>query len=294
MTFYTASHGLRATINLDTQTVTNGSYGSSVYTSGSCAALTDGWFLITITGIPSTTEGNGVYAWEFVNGASISYVGDNTSGFWFSENSLLTAADHAATGGAYQRIAAATDYDTSLPVFRPYLAFDGTDDSFATSSIDFSGTDEMTVFAGVSKLSDAALGMFAELSTNSGSNNGTFWVGAPINNGAANYDFASGGTTRRSATTNAYAAPTTNVLTGIGDISGDVAKLRINGVEVATETSDQGAGNFGNYPLFIGRRNNTNLPFNGRLYSLAVLGRTATAAEISAMEAWVNGKTGAF
>jgi hypothetical protein len=69
---------------------------------------------------------------------------------------LLTAADEAATGGAYQRIAAATDYDVSNPVWRPYLAFDGVDDSFGTSSIDFSATDEMTVFAGVTKLSDAA------------------------------------------------------------------------------------------------------------------------------------------
>ena len=240
---------------------------------------------------PSTSAGSINYAVR-LRGAQ-SPTNSNTADVLIWGASLLTAADQTATGGAYQRIAAATDYDTSNPVWRPYLAFDGTDDSMATSSIDFSATDEMTVFAGVTKLSDAAIGMFAELSTNSGSNNGTFWVGAPINNGAANYDFASGGTTRRSATTNSYAAPITNVLTGIGDISADVARLRINGAQVATETSDQGTGNYGNYPLFIGRRNNTNLPFNGRLYGLTVLGRTATAAELAAMEAWVAGKTGA-
>ena len=56
----------------------------------------------------------------------------------------------------------------------------------------------------------------------------------------------------------------------------------------------QGTGNFGNYPLFIGARNNASFRFNGRIYSLAVLGRTATDAELASMEAWVNGKTGAF
>jgi hypothetical protein len=69
-------------------------------------------------------------------------------------------------------------------------------------------------------------------------------------------------------------------------------QLRRNGASVATSALDQGTGNFGNYPLFIGRRNNRQLPFNGRLYSLAVLGRTATDAELASMEAWVAGKTG--
>ena len=108
------------------------------------------------------------------------------------------------------------------------------------------------------------------------------------------YTWRSKGTTSQDVNTSAsaYSAPDTSVLTGIGDISDDVSTLRIDGVQVGTNTNDQGTGNFGNYPLFIGRRNNTNLPFNGRLYSLAVLGRTATDAELASMEAWVAGKTG--
>ena len=78
----------------------------------------------------------------------------------------------------------------------------------------------------------------------------------------------------------------------LSDISAPSLSLAINGAAYVSSTSTQGTGNFGNYPLFIGRRNNTNLPFNGRLYSLAVLGRTATDAELSSMEAWVAGKTG--
>ncbi len=57
---------------------------------------------------------------------------------------------------AYQRVNTNTDYDTVG--FPKYLKFDGVDDSLATNSIDFSATDEMTVWSGVRKLSDAGLG----------------------------------------------------------------------------------------------------------------------------------------
>jgi hypothetical protein len=208
---------------------------------------------------------------------------------------LQTAADEAATGGAYQRIAAATDYDTSNPVWRPYLAFDGTDDGMATSSIDFSATDEVTVFAGVHKASDTAAAMLVELSANKNSNAGSFYITAPELTGAS----GNFGAVFRGSENNIYVAsattlaPVTAVITAFGDISADSQTIRTNGTAV-TGTPDMGTGNFGNYPLYIGRRGGATLPLNGRLYSLAVLGRTATAAELSSMEAWVNGKTGAF
>src|SRR5688500_2559990 len=40
-----------------------------------------------------------------------------------------------------------------------YLAFDGVDKSLATSNVDFSATDKVTLWAGVTKSSDAARGM---------------------------------------------------------------------------------------------------------------------------------------
>jgi hypothetical protein len=112
--------------------------------------ITEEWQRFDAPGDDAETGGTSFYALDFRFGTATQVE------VWGAQ--LQTAADEAATGGAYQRIAAATDYDTSNPVWRPYLAFDGVDDSFGTSSIDFSGTDEMTVFAGVSKLSDAALG----------------------------------------------------------------------------------------------------------------------------------------
>jgi hypothetical protein len=96
------------------------------------------------------------------------------------------------------------------------------------------------------------------------------------------------------ATPSPYVAPITNVLTGIGDISGDQCILRVNGTQAASSTADQGTGNYGNYPLYIGRRGGASLPFNGRLNSLIIRGAQSTDAQISAAETWVNGKTKAF
>jgi hypothetical protein len=184
-------------------------------------------------------------------------------------------------------------YDTAG--FLPYLAFDGLDDSMSTNSIDFSAGDKMTVWAGVRKLSDAVAGIVAELSSVVTTNNGSFMLDAPDLTGA-NSDFAfySKGTSLRGADSAALLSPISRVMTGIGDISGDVSTLRLNGIQVATNTGDQGIGNYGNYPLNIGARNNASLFFNGWLTSLIVRGAQSTQSQIEATEAWVNGKTGAY
>jgi len=223
-----------------------------------------------------------------------SYTGNGTSGIFIWGAQLIVT--NSLLSNAYQRIAAATDYDSAG--FLPYLEFDGTDDSLLTNSVNFTATDKMTVWAGVRKLSDAATAVIAELSANSGANNGVFVLGAPWSPATKRYSFNSNGnagSVSEAATTSAtFNAPITNVLTGIGDISGDIATLRINAVQAATSSSDQGTGNYGNYPLYIGRRNNATLPLNGNLYSLIIRGAQSTDSQISATETWVNGKTGAY
>jgi hypothetical protein len=176
---------------------------------------------------------------------------------------------------------------------RPYLSFDGVDDSMITSTIT-PGTDKVQVFAGVRKLSDAAQAIFCEFSATTNSNNGSFRLTFPIS-ASSNYGWSSKGTVLSSPFTSGFAAPTTDVVTGIGDISGDVATIRVDGVERATTTTDQGTGNYLAYPLYIGRRGGTTLPFNGNFYSLIVrFGVNLTEARITPVESWVNGKTGAY
>lgn len=177
-----------------------------------------------------------------------------------------------------------------------YLAFDGTDDSLATPSIDFSATDKMTVHAGVRKVSDAAQAMVVELSSSLGTNNGTFALQAPRTTSAGRFSFVAKGTGSGTvdADAAANASPVTAVLTSQMDIAGDATSLRVNGVSAGTSVADLGTGNLGNYPLYIGRRGGSTLPFNGRLYSLIVRGAASTNAQIVGAEKWVNGKTGAY
>jgi hypothetical protein len=155
--------------------------------------------------------------------------------------------------------------------------------------------DKAQVFAGVRKLSDALVGILAETSLGIGGNNGSLQLAAPFS--GANYTFQSRGTTQQAAsyTDASVAAPVTNVVTGIGDISSDIVTLRVNGSQVAQNTSDQGTGNFLAYPMYIGRRGGTTLPFNGQMYGLITrFGANLTTTAISRTESWLNNKTGAF
>ena len=176
-----------------------------------------------------------------------------------------------------------------------YLSFDGVDDGMVTSTIT-PGINKVQVFAGLRKLSDVNRGVFVELSVNTDLNAGTFALTAPNGNGLSNLAAYAGGSVRVAggfATGNA--APVTRVISFTSDISADVLTRRQNGSDVGTVTSDQGTGNYLAYPLYIGRRGGTTLPFNGRLYSLIVrFGANLTAEQIGAAEAWSNSKTGAY
>ena len=152
------------------------------------------------------------------------------------------------------------------------------------------GTDEMTVIAGVRKLLQATEQIY-ELSANSFGNNGSFG----LNNSASSLlSCSSMGTV--SAGLNAPAGstvpPKTLVSTLISDISDDNLAMRENGTQVASSSSNQGAGNFGNYQFFIGRRNQATVPFNGHLYQLIVRGKTTPTGKLLEAEKFVSKKTG--
>jgi len=174
---------------------------------------------------------------------------------------------------------------------KSYLVFDGIDDFMVTPTIT-PGSDKVQVFAGIRKLSDAATGTVADI--NGAATTNFFMLRAPA--AASNtFGWYSGGTSFVAMLPSGYPAPVTKVLTGIGDIAAPVAYLRINGVQVATSSTTQGTGAYGNYPIYIGRRGGTTLPFNGNLYGLIVrYGPNLTTSQIANTEVWLNGKTEAY
>lgn len=197
-----------------------------------------------------------------------------------------------STPRAYQRVNTATDYDFDFAKFPPFLKFDGVDDSmYSAASIDFTSTDKMTVFAGVHKVGITS-GAVLETSATSDTNNGSFSYFTGAWSDARDY-FSTRGTVL-SYPSLSVTPPVTYVIAAASNISGDLITVRSNSVQVVNSSADLGTGNFGNYPLYVGRRNNASLPFNGRIYQLALKGKAMTAAEIATVESFVNSKTKAF
>lgn len=194
----------------------------------------------------------------------------------------------------YQRVASQYDVaEAGVPSLH-YIQYDGADDGYVSPVIT-PGTDKAQVFAGVRKLSDAATAIVAELSATTDTNNGAFALFAPSAAGANKYRYFSKSTGNAFAdvTSTAFNAPITNVLTGIGDISGDSAILRVNGAQVAQSTADQGAGNYEAYPIYVGRRGGATLPFNGRDYGLITrFGPNLPAPVIAQVERYLAQRTG--
>ncbi|RTL93884.1 hypothetical protein EJV44_15550, partial [Ancylobacter aquaticus] len=79
--------------------------------------------------------------------------------------------------GAYQRVTSDWDVTEVGKADCWYLGFDGIDDFMVTAAtLDLSATDKVTMFAGVQKFTDAAIGIVAEFSGNVSLNAGTFYL----------------------------------------------------------------------------------------------------------------------
>ena len=167
-----------------------------------------------------------------------------------------------------------------------YLAFDGVDDFLQTNNIDFTATDKVSLFTGVTKLVDSVQ-IIAELSTYSQANAGSFYLMSGTNLGGNGYMSMSRGSLSASSLKTArnftYPALDVAVLSVKHDISGNLSSMRRNGVIGIEGPENKGTGNFGNYPLYIGRRAGTSLPFNGHIYGLIGVGKLTTDSETLAI-----------
>jgi len=280
VTSTTYSQGVWIKVPSGSALIKFGFYDGAIKTSA--LTLTTTWQYFTATQL--LTAGAGArLMWLYPDGAGYAteiYV-------WHPD---LRVANDALNQPAYQRVNTSTDYDTVG--FKPYLTFNGTNQWLQTNSIDFTYTDKMFVSAGVRYQNLAATSVAAELSASLSANNGTFII---YGENTSTAKFASKGTFSSGFISSAtLSAPITIVQSGLGNISGDQAILRINGDQAAISTADQGTGNYGNYPLYIGARAGSSLWFNGRLYGLVVTGKQASAAEITSTETYINQKTGAY
>lgn len=252
-----------------------------------------------------TTQGTGTTCWLYLGtGLGAGDIGGiqwppattGTKVFYFTATTTTTwinpSCGTPALAGEYHEWDNIEVKDVSAgSVTAPYgLQYDGVDDFLQTASVNFSATDKMFVCAGVRKLSDAAAGILAELSVNTNLNNGAFFIAAP--NAANTFYFASNGTAVNAVTRSSFVSPISAVLTMASNISGPTLDTRVNASASTTSTSTQGTGNFGNYPIYFGRRGGASIPYNGLDFGFVIVGKTLTAAQIASTERWMAQRTG--
>jgi hypothetical protein len=144
----------------------------------------------------------------------------------------------------------------------------------------------MTVMTGVRKNSDALAGIAVELSVNSNTNNGVFaiFAGNLASATGAYWTTLSKGTVRAAIeSTSTFPSPITNVLSMSANITTDSLIFRSNGTQIGTTSSDQGAGNFGNYPIHLLSRSGS-ARFSGILYALIIRGVETPTGTIADFE----------
>ena len=285
-----------SSVYVDIQNGTIGTTGAAV-SNVSLQSQGDGWYRLTFEA--TTTTGTNYLTFKNVIADNTSTGSLTSTYIWGAQ--LTTAADHEAINGEYQRIAAAPTvgaaptYDSDVTKFPPYL-YATTDDAMSTASIDFSSGDEMSVFAGVTKESDAAAQNLVELSDNFNSYTDGFLVAT--NNGTAAQMAASvkGNVGYNSSYWADSASPQTGVYTFGFDkgATTEIAFIRKIGVSqsLTNNLSSNNTNNFGNRPLYLFARNNASAFYTGRLYSLIVRNALTTGDELANTESYVATKLG--
>jgi len=270
----------------NTTTGTVGTVGSAITSAAITDAGTSGgakWWLITLDITPAATAS---YAPKFylasANGTT-SYTGSTSNILRLVRLDVRPINRITTQTVPQQRTTASLTTTNVLGLCPNSLSFDGVDDWMQTNAIPFT-SNKVTCFAVILRRSDSANQMIFELGNAATQ---AFYLSIPT---AASYQFQSAGSLAVQATTPTnYSSPRTNIVTCIGDISGDVCKVRVNGTEVASNTGDQGTGNYSNsLNLFVGRRGGSTLPFDGRLMYLLIINRACTATEIDNMESFLT------
>lgn len=175
------------------------------------------------------------------------------------------------------------------PTGKPYLYANDPESWMSCAGFNMSTVDTLSLFAGIQRDSIAAFAIVCELSTSVGSNNGSFYLAAPVS--ASNtIAIASKGTSAATASKTTTGSPLAATITALADISSDSAEIRVNDLSAVTSATDQGSGNYGNHTLYLFRRAGTSSQFSGRLYQLIIRGAASTEAEIAATKAYIQSK----
>lgn len=179
-----------------------------------------------------------------------------------------------------------------------YLQFDGIDDCYATLPFDLTSASALSIIAIGRKEQDDAIAILVEHSTNPNNFPATFYIGAPSRANDKNMGFLSkgNGTAGHSPIFFNVAAPLMFCALFVSDLRASFSRFRMNGGEMirSRTNSDLNGGTLGNYPLFVGRRNQSQYAYKGRLYELSLYGFAIGPDDLEGVEKYLNQKYGIF
>lgn len=179
-----------------------------------------------------------------------------------------------------------------------YLDTDGTDDWMRTAAtVDFSGSDKVTLVKGLHKRNDSA-SIFNELSANS--NDGSaFSVVSGLNASYGRYSSLGTGSYTGDLGGNVayfssalHPAPDTAIISATHNISGDLSRIWRNNVVGIDGTANKGTGNFRNDYVYFYSRAGSTFRFNGRDYGQFAISRLLSDTERNQVESWLNNRMG--
>ena len=246
-------------------------------------------YKLTFTGSGTVTL-SGTYVGSLVGGGTLTFTATEGT-LTLTVSGSVTLADLRPANSpqnipSYQRVTSATDYDTVG--FPARLVWDGVDDCLVVPVLDLSGTDKVTVIAGVGKLSDAVLGnVFLH-------GNSRVVLYAPSYTNGPVFTFRSFGTAAAIPYVSGFPSPVSAVVTASSSISTPFAKISANRVTDGTSNivTSQGTGNYVSDTAYIGTNATGTYPFNGSLQSLTVIGNLMPDGEVKLLEDLTNKNMG--
>ena len=256
--------------------------------SAAIATLGDGWYRCSYT---YSGIGSVVFIW--CSTTAVSPSGNTTMTTGDGVAGVLIRSRQQELGGtttAHQRVKSFLDVTEAGKRSIRRLYFNGTS-HFMETPVITPNTDKVQVFAGVRKLSDDGNGVIFNINSVLA---GSALLSAPyqIVSDLHYFSIRGDGSTRSASTGDAaFSAPNTVVQTGLGDQSGPLTALRLNGASVDISTLSPGTGGFAAGVVNIGRRTAGDRYFNGFLDQLITrFGPNLDTATIEKTEKYVSTK----
>jgi hypothetical protein len=284
-----------ATVNVSTGAVINTAGGATCTALGADPDNAGAW-LFSYTATATSSGAGALLVVLFCNNNSAaarspSYVGAITADC----RVYKVQTEEGATATNYQHVIDSLGFNVteSGQTSCGYLSYNGSNQWMQTAAaVNFSATDEMSVFAGVRKAVDTPSANLVEHTVSSDANNGAFAIFIPTGLAVQAFNARSRGTViSANALANSFPSLTSAVLSTLFKISTDSSTTRVNGAFVQSSATDQGTGNYANAVTYFGARAGTSSFFNGLEFSSIIRGALTSGTLLTRTEQYVARQT---